>query len=194
MARNHEARRLSVGVSSIARLRPRHDIGGSANAGASGARLRCACRRPASGNRPRSGETWQWRGPSKQSLLGAAFGVKSYFRSSADWELVSLVPRPKANVLERYIFKHRNGQVYLVADAYEGSRIREAVMDFFSAAQEYSEQHDEPFVHHEISLDSNFCSSPLKRRNGLRPHPDPSRYRRRIRALSSLCEELDCCE
>ena len=37
-------------------------------------------------------------------------------------------------VLERCIFKHRASGVYLVADAYEGSQIRAAVIDFLSAA------------------------------------------------------------
>ncbi|MFZ0634254.1 MAG: hypothetical protein WA755_09785 [Candidatus Acidiferrales bacterium] len=72
--------------------------------------------------------------PADNLYWGAAFGVKSYFRLSADWELESSAPRPKANVLERCVFKHRNDQVFLVADAYEGSRIREAVTDFLSAA------------------------------------------------------------
>jgi hypothetical protein len=36
-------------------------------------------------------------------------------------------------VLERLVFKHKQENVYLVADAYRGSRMREAIDDFFAA-------------------------------------------------------------
>jgi hypothetical protein len=41
--------------------------------------------------------------------------------------------------MERCLFKHRKSDVYLVADAYEGSLIRETVADFLSAASLGSE-------------------------------------------------------
>jgi len=65
---------------------------------------------------------------------GAAFGVKTYFRASNAWEHVSCGRGPKASILERCIFRYRKDSVYMVADAYEGSQIREAVSDFLSAA------------------------------------------------------------
>jgi hypothetical protein len=37
-------------------------------------------------------------------------------------------------VLERCVFKHRRADVYLVADAYRGDEIRNAIIDFFDAA------------------------------------------------------------
>ncbi len=40
---------------------------------------------------------------------------------------------PKENVLERIIFKHKTQNVYLVADAYRGSKMKETINDFFSA-------------------------------------------------------------
>jgi hypothetical protein len=60
--------------------------------------------------------------------------VKSFFRSSKDWEFVSSNPGPSLAILERCIFKHRSENVYLVADAYRGSQMREAVTDFLSAS------------------------------------------------------------
>ena len=72
--------------------------------------------------------------PANNLYWGAAFGVKTFFRASADWELVWSGKGPKAAILERCVFKHRREDVYVVADAYEGSRIREAVTDFLSAA------------------------------------------------------------
>jgi hypothetical protein len=65
---------------------------------------------------------------------GAAFGVKTYFRTSSDWQLLSAGHGPKPGILGRCVFKHRGEAVYLIADAYQGSQIREAVTEFLSAA------------------------------------------------------------
>jgi hypothetical protein len=72
--------------------------------------------------------------PSDNLYWGAAYGVRTFFRSSADWALVSVGRGPKTEVLERCVFKNRNADVYLVADGYEGSKIRVAVADFLAAA------------------------------------------------------------
>jgi hypothetical protein len=72
--------------------------------------------------------------PAGNLYWGAAYGVKTFFRASADWELISSSRGPKAAILERCVFKRRRESVYLVADAYEGSKIREAVSDFLLAA------------------------------------------------------------
>jgi hypothetical protein len=65
---------------------------------------------------------------------GAAAGVKTFFARSPDWKLIQCVPKPKMQVLERCVFKHREAEVYLVADAYRGDEIRQAILDFFNAA------------------------------------------------------------
>ncbi|MGA8072162.1 MAG: hypothetical protein WB995_01725, partial [Candidatus Acidiferrales bacterium] len=72
--------------------------------------------------------------PATNLYWGAAFGVKSYLRASSDWQLISAEPGPKPAILERCVFEHRGDAIYLVADAYRGSQIREAVSDFLSAA------------------------------------------------------------
>lgn len=72
--------------------------------------------------------------PATNLYWGAAFGVKTFFRSSKDWELVSAGPGPSLAILERCVFKHRTEDVYVVADAYRGSQMREAVTDFLTAA------------------------------------------------------------
>jgi hypothetical protein len=72
--------------------------------------------------------------PANNLYRGAAFGVKSFFRSSADWRLLTCAPASQRNVLERCIFRHRDPDRILVVDAYDGARIREAVSDFVSAA------------------------------------------------------------
>lgn len=72
--------------------------------------------------------------PDHNLYWGSAYGVKTFFARSADWSLMSCSAKPKPEVLERCIFKHRKTNVYMVADAYRGSEIREAILDFFDAA------------------------------------------------------------
>lgn len=72
--------------------------------------------------------------PASNLYWGAAYGVKSFFRTNKDWRLVTCGSGTKTQILERCIFKHRTAPVYLVADAYEGRRIRDTVTDFLSAA------------------------------------------------------------
>ena len=72
--------------------------------------------------------------PARNLYWGSAFGVRTYFARSADWQLVAAGQKPRPEVLERCIFKHRTQDVYLVADAYQGSKIRQAIINFLDAA------------------------------------------------------------
>ncbi|HEX9959620.1 MAG TPA: hypothetical protein VGB00_01645 [Pyrinomonadaceae bacterium] len=72
--------------------------------------------------------------PSKNLYWGAAFGVKTFFSKSPNWTRIAEQKNPSANVLERIVFKHKTENVYLIADAYRGSRMRETIDDFFAAA------------------------------------------------------------
>jgi len=72
--------------------------------------------------------------PQRNLYWGSAYGVKSYFGHSADWTRVRCRDKPKAEVLERCVFKYRNANVYLVADAYRGIEIKQAILDFLDAA------------------------------------------------------------
>jgi len=65
---------------------------------------------------------------------GAAYGVKTFFARSSDWKLLASGQHPKPEVLERCIFKHRVQNVYLIADAYRGIQIKQAIVDFLEAA------------------------------------------------------------
>ena len=69
----------------------------------------------------------------KNLYWGAAYGVKTYFSKSANWQKISETANPKENVLQRIVFKHRSANVFLVADAYRGSKMRETIDDFFAA-------------------------------------------------------------
>jgi len=72
--------------------------------------------------------------PAHNLYWGAAGGVKTFFVRSGAWALLSCSPKPKPEVLERCLFKHRQTNTYMVADAYRGSEIREALIEFFDAA------------------------------------------------------------
>jgi hypothetical protein len=78
--------------------------------------------------------------PATNLYWGAAFGMKTFFRLNKDWELISSSPGPSLAILERCVFKHRSLDVYVVADAYRGSQMREAVTDFLSAASGLNSQ------------------------------------------------------
>ena len=78
--------------------------------------------------------------PARNLYWGARFGVKTFFRASRDWRLVTETAQPRSKVLERLVFKHRTADAYLVADAYRGAEIRQATADFLDAVSGNSRQ------------------------------------------------------
>ena len=78
--------------------------------------------------------------PKNNLYWGAAFGIRTFFEKNPDWKLVTTVPMPREDVLERCIFKHKATEVYLVADAYRGSSIKRATVDFLNAAAGRNEE------------------------------------------------------
>ena len=75
--------------------------------------------------------------PPRNLYWGAAFGVKTFFTKSKDWLLVparTQSSKSSSVVLERSIFKRRDAEVFLVAEAYRGSYIQQATQDFLAAA------------------------------------------------------------
>jgi len=71
--------------------------------------------------------------PETNLYWGAAFGVKNYFvHKSRDWQLWKS-EKVNDTVLERLVFRHRNKNFYLVADAYDGRYIRQAITDFLQS-------------------------------------------------------------
>jgi len=72
--------------------------------------------------------------PQRNLYWGAAFGVKTFFKTSKEWQLLFCGRGSKASILERCVFKNRKEDVFLVADAYQGREIKLAVTDFLSAA------------------------------------------------------------
>ncbi len=99
---------------------------------------------------------------------GAGYGVPTFFKRSADWELVAKCVTPltgaapadkgrgglttsknsppprsvlSASILERCVFRNRyQPEVYVVADAYRGREIKQSISDFFAFAAGKSSQ------------------------------------------------------
>ncbi|HWN08316.1 MAG TPA: hypothetical protein VNO50_03435 [Pyrinomonadaceae bacterium] len=76
--------------------------------------------------------------PATNLYWGAAFGVKTFFARSRDWQLVTHTGNPGGAILERLVFKHRQRELFMVADAYRGKEISQAMRDFLEAAAGHS--------------------------------------------------------
>jgi hypothetical protein len=83
---------------------------------------------------PVSAKLGNGQDPEHNLYWGSAYGVKTFFSRSQEWELLVQHSKPKSEILERCIFKHRSQNVYLIADAYQGNQIRQAIIDFLAAA------------------------------------------------------------
>lgn len=65
---------------------------------------------------------------------GAGYGIKSYFKKYDGWKLLSSKQDSVGPVLERVIFHKKNSagtEIYFVADAYRGDKMKECLHDFF---------------------------------------------------------------
>lgn len=72
--------------------------------------------------------------PPRNLYWGAAFGVKTFFSKNKNWELVRAFKDPRGGILERLVFKRRDRDAFLVADAYRGIEIKNTTQDFLAAA------------------------------------------------------------
>jgi len=75
--------------------------------------------------------------PASNLYWGARYGLRTFFRRSGHWQLVASADRPgRSGVLARVVFRGRAGGagVYVVADAYDGSRMKATLLDFLRAA------------------------------------------------------------
>ncbi len=75
--------------------------------------------------------------PDTNLYWGALYGVRTFLSRSKHWKKLGGVAKSdNAAVLERVVFRGSFGgkTVYLVAEAYDGARMRAALEDFFSAA------------------------------------------------------------
>lgn len=74
--------------------------------------------------------------PANNLYWGARYGVKTFFKSAPGWSPVELSAPTVDGILERAAFKSRigNEDIYLVAEAYDGARMKEALSAFFNVA------------------------------------------------------------
>lgn len=82
---------------------------------------------------PVSSKLGNGQDPKSNLYWGAMYGVKSYFKRSKDWELVSKEGAKEMYILERLFFKHKTKNVFLLADAYDGKYIKQTTIDFLEA-------------------------------------------------------------
>jgi hypothetical protein len=75
--------------------------------------------------------------PKNNLYWGAAYGVKSYFKyKTKEWTLVKSLNADQPEILERILFKHATKDIYMLADAYDGAKIKACTEDFLLAANE----------------------------------------------------------
>lgn len=72
--------------------------------------------------------------PDNNLYWGCGNGVRTFFKNSAEWKLVSKRKSVSPIILERLIFKHITQDAYLIADGYKGDKIKTCNEDFFKSA------------------------------------------------------------
>jgi len=73
--------------------------------------------------------------PKNNLYWGCGYGIKTYFsKHSGDWILLKTIKDPKPSILERLLFKHKQQEVFLLADAYDGREIKQTTIDFLQAS------------------------------------------------------------
>jgi hypothetical protein len=68
--------------------------------------------------------------PANNLYWGCCYGVKTFFKKQKDWKLVKRINNPTASIYERLVFKYTASGTWLVADAYNGSMIKQTISDF----------------------------------------------------------------
>ena len=68
--------------------------------------------------------------PENNLYWGCDLGTKTFLKKHKNWKLVQTIQKQRDKVLERCIFKHKESNVYIVADAYDGEYIKKCTSDF----------------------------------------------------------------
>ncbi|MDH7444364.1 hypothetical protein [Aquimarina sp. 2201CG14-23] len=73
--------------------------------------------------------------PKHNLYWGAGYGVKNFFKvKTRDWQLIRTIPSDDSDILERLLFKHATKDVYMLAEAYDGAKIKECIQDFLKSS------------------------------------------------------------
>lgn len=78
--------------------------------------------------------------PNTNLYWGALYGVKTYFTQSPNWQLINQKLKLNESIVERLIFRHSQSNTFLIADAYYGYAIKEAINDVIQSS--YGEKED----------------------------------------------------
>lgn len=70
--------------------------------------------------------------PRNNLYWGAGYGLKTYFNKQKEWQLISSEKNTQSIILERLIYKNKQKDIYLVADAYDGQYIKNTIQDFLN--------------------------------------------------------------
>ncbi len=71
--------------------------------------------------------------PRTNLYWGCGYGLKTFFKNSADWRLISSV-KVDSIILERLVFFNQKQNTYHIAEAYRVKEIKRCNIDFFKAA------------------------------------------------------------
>jgi hypothetical protein len=108
--------------------------------------------------------------PTSNLYWGCSGGVKAQFRRNPEWKLLKSVQNPRPGVLERLVFQHKSGNVFLIADGYRGREIKATLEDFFAllaGRQIEKERETIPLLNREIHAGSNASLVVYLGHNGL---------------------------
>ncbi|CAN5351128.1 hypothetical protein BH10BAC1_BH10BAC1_15340 [soil metagenome] len=72
--------------------------------------------------------------PDNNLYWGCGYGVRTFFKNSAEWKLISKRKAVSPIILERCIFKHITQDAYIIADGYKGDKIKTCNENFFKSA------------------------------------------------------------
>jgi len=78
--------------------------------------------------------------PRTNLYWGAGYGVKHFFdKKTDDWTLLEVSTPADKNILQRLLFKHKTEDAYLLAEAYDGAKIKACITDFLLASNGQNE-------------------------------------------------------
>lgn len=72
--------------------------------------------------------------PDNNLYWGCDYGLRAFFKNKTQWKLIKTIKNAETHVLERCVFKHKQFNNYLVADAYDGEFIKDCTIHFLKAS------------------------------------------------------------
>lgn len=71
--------------------------------------------------------------PRTNLYWGAFYGVKTHLKRSKDWIFIKKLKSKNPKILERVLFKHKDSNTYLLAEAYDGRYIKNTIQDYLES-------------------------------------------------------------